>query len=472
MKSNFKYISDYFYFKGRKYHLYRDFKQDCYKIVWNNRIIELKNKEDIEYAKRKEQNLDRRSKQIKKHMAWLIALGITIPFGTYKYLSQEYESEIEYYHSNQDMNNRIFLFDKCVDENKTIPDAFKEELKTYLHLFAQYETDMAPIYIARKIKKGDFSSYTQITPLFLYEVFDVKNGQFIANQLYFNLHKHVNCTERETQLASYLYFNEEDLLQVLNGSSDQIEFSYNDKEYSFSIDKINEISDSLLEVLKSYSKEQFWKKANYTTLQPDVIVKSNLFSSYVPVYSIDNQFHCYYLKEDENLVEVTAQVYKEKLREKFLNIGDSFDYNNPDYRKLFYFYIDSVICHSLHPELKSDDITSYVFDCKKEVVFPAHQVYNYHALLRYLDSGIFCYDYLPQLSGIVFFPDTLVLIKELNLCLQHEFLEGNITAEMYACFCTEIRAFINPLDYELLMNSILNNESIEFNFTRTLDISV
>lgn len=469
-KLNFKFICPVVE-DGKTYQVYYDRKRGCYVSINDNCVCDITNLKQINIIRYLEcisdqmalKDTKEKATSFKSRLGVLLALGVVsgVCLGGVKFLENKYQEEKIYINSEHEKENRLVLLNSCLDKNDTLNNELKEELRVYLNLFAEYDSDMSVVKVATKIKSYDFNEEKNVTPFLLCKLFDFHNGEFIARELYLAVNQKDNNRipfSYGDLLANYLYFNEVARETILCGND--IELEINGKKYLVCVkDYYPSYYSEVYNYLENYQEEM----ASQNGFPKESVFKTNLFSTIAKVYTSGSDVPKYIKKDGNVFVDCSDSVYQNKLFRLLIEKGDQFDYHDKDSRILLYFYIDTL---KRTYGVEYEDISSYIYQNMKErdsVLTFWNTPYSYFDLLNYLENGSFSYEGLKYHYDLAFDSLAIGVLQELNLCLKMEVEEGNISQENYDYFIVRVNEILanNPINYEKFKEADETNSNID-----------
>ena len=482
MKSNFKAIkiNPELDKEGR---FYLDKKRNCYVFINDDVVMDVIDKKDILTIKKHEKCMDKKNQKQKMEiigtsilLSLFLFLSNVIKSKSIAYLKELTQEQMDYLYSNQEAEDNQRLLLECMNKNKTLSPVLREELRQYMDVFAKYDSDMSIVKVATKIKFMDFSAVTSIDLQVLEKIFDFPNGAFIAEQLYLNQEEYFCRSDYyKGLLINYLFFQEDALEKVLQGKG--LDFEIDGKKYLVCFNRFDRWYPEVEDYLERYQQD---KKEEYG-LPQEYWFASTIFAPITEVYSRKGNPSYFYKKENHSLVDCTDEVYIEKLSKIIEEHGVNFNYYDTLSRQLLYFYIDA------YKKEKDTDLStmelnvpSYVYRIIKNNPFDK-DLYNnghyfcYEHLLKFIEHGEFPYELLEEMWDLaLYYPENILLLQALNLCLKIEVDEENIPKSTYEHFIKRVTLFLEnyyPEEYEQFKEADAFNDSdngykLEFVFSK------
>lgn len=294
----------------------------------------------------------------------------------------------DYKHSEKTENDIMDLFIKSMEKNSTSNAASINEMKKYLQVFIDecsnlgLENDEVYINIAKQLRVMDFNNKDSLSYKDLCEIFDFRNGKFIAEQLY-SYFEDVSLDCRYNKIANYLYFNETTKKSLLSGK--KIEIIIDGKEYSLNLKDITKNDRELFDALDKYVSQIV-----DTDSLDSCVFCSNIFSSILEEYYHDFGISVYHERqEDGTLLNVSYREYYKKLAKLIYTEGEELDYSNKTDRELLYLYVEALRLNFGYQYEKEP--TSFILDTflsSDDFLLPVIGSANF---LRYLNGGGFSY---------------------------------------------------------------------------------
>ena len=464
MKSNFKLIKTIPTLDATG-HIYKDKKRDCFVFIDKNGVMDIEEEKDILIIKKYERALDKKNQKqkiikIKTNIgiALLLALTSVVKYKTNEYFKESNKEKIEYLQSNRGVEDNLLLLHRSMDKNKTLSLALQEELKQYIEIFAQYDSGMSIVHVASRIKYMDFSQAETINLQVLKKIFNFNNGEFIVKELYCTVNDlYGGRNSYENLIVNYLFFNKEELENVLCGKDLRLEID--GKKYLVCLENLRYYQQEVFDYLKNYQEEKL-KECNSNK---NLVIQTTIFSPMLRVFEFPYA-PFYYKKENDTLVDYTDEVYIHKLNDFIALNGTNFDYYNKDSRILLYMYIDAL--KNPNSILHNQDMASFIYYRIKEQNYPfvAHNyVFSYIDLLNFFELGVIHYDRLEEGWDFVFDSEKIDLLQELNLCMKIEVTEGNIKKSDYDDFIVKVRQVLSnyPEIYEQFQEANVLNDSVD-----------
>lgn len=368
----------------------------------------------------------------------------------------------EYKHSEKTEDDVMQLFIKSMELNRTINQSCAEDIKKYLKVFVDecnnlgIDNDKNYIKIAKMLYVMNFSDKESLSYGDLCEMFDFRNGNFIAAELYNHLEK-VTFNYRYNTIANYLYFNEDVKRDVLSGNSVKIEI--NDKTFNLNLKKLDKNDEELYDLLNENVCECLGINDPNSYL-----CRANMFSSVIEKYSYNKELFYYYeLQEDGNLKNVSYREYFKKLALLVYTEGDELDYNNEKDRALVYLYMEALRLN--FGRQWTDEPTEYILLSIVNGDNLYLPIISQEDLLRYLNGRPLDIESLVELGELAMMgEETLGYLQELNKCFKVEVSLGNLSQEEYEYFVDmviEAIEILYPERLEEFTEANLYNNSLE-----------
>lgn len=354
----------------------------------------------------------------------------------------------EYKHSEKTQDDVMQLFIKSMENNKSISRACARELKRYLEVFVDecnklgLDNDEVYIKIAKQLRLKDFYDNEVLFFGDLCDIFDFRNGKFIAAQLFSYLND-ASFNYQYNTIAKFLYFSEEGRKDLLSGN--KIKVDINDEVYEINLKDLDKNSDELYDLLDRYvdQKLEIKDKTSY-------LCRANIFSSVIEKYSCDMEMLLYYeLQEDGKVENVTYREYFKKLADLIYTERDELDYSNATDRSLVYLQIEALRLN--FGEQWEEEPTEYIMDSILQGNIFFSQIITPMDLFRYLNGKPLDTNLLvDQWDLILMGEESLGCVQELNKCLKVEVALGNLSQEDYKYFINRVIETIELLYPERL----------------------
>lgn len=417
------------------YRIFRKLDDGTYVKVYFDIVEELDETEKIavklsDYLKKqeKEKIVKARKKAAFRGLVGALVCSSGLSIGAYL-INKNYPNYVEYVFEKNDMWGAYSLFYDELYANETLSDINKEQIYEAIRpYFLEAGNSDKVISIALKLRNLDGSKFDGIIVEFLEDIFNFRNGKYIANELYNNYIGKYSDDARVNAVSAYLNMNPHLLIDVLNGK--KVSFLIDSHVTFVDLDNLNNNDPRIFAYIDKAVKDRFGEQTEIVNMMPKI--SSNVFNNTYRFYLdiIDVAF--YYEYVNGRVLSVSDEVYYKKLYDIILKNGESIDINNSIDRNLLYLYADSLVYNN--GEINTDDIAASIYSGMKiDDEFRAIDCLDF---VRYLESGSFNYSNLYRLYKIAYLvkDDNIDLLQEVNLALKLEIINGNITQEEYNLF--------------------------------------